>query len=41
MEESDYVRQLILDAIEARDWDALRELSILPKGLEAARLEAW
>lgn len=34
-------RRLILDALENKDWSVLRELSIAPKGLEAARLEAW
>ncbi|KAF8320300.1 hypothetical protein DL93DRAFT_2163936 [Clavulina sp. PMI_390] len=34
-------RDRILHAIECKDWNALRQLSLAPDGLAAARREAW
>ena len=34
-------RSQILDSIEKGRWDLLRDISVLPGGLEAARTEAW
>ena len=41
MTETSPSRKAILDAIGTEDWIALRRLSLLPRGFEAARRDAW
>jgi hypothetical protein len=41
MAETSTPRNTILDAIKAEDWIALKNISLLPRGFEAARQDAW
>lgn len=41
MVETSPPRNAILGAIKAKNWIALKNLSLLPRGFEAARQDAW
>ena len=34
-------KTLVEEAVAREDWSALRELNILPRGFDGARMEAW